>query len=52
VFSEAHEHIESWARTMGCYAIEIVGREGWQRVLPDYKRTAVVLEKPLQQQVH
>jgi hypothetical protein len=42
-----HAEIESWARRIGCYAIEIVGREGWQKTLPGYTRKAIVLEKRL-----
>lgn len=44
-----HQEIENWARSIGCYAMEIVGREGWQRKLPGYTRKAVVLEKRLQE---
>jgi hypothetical protein len=43
-----HNEIERWARDIGCYALEIVGREGWQRKLPGYTRKAIVLEKRLQ----
>jgi hypothetical protein len=43
-----HSEIEDWARRTGCYAMEIVGREGWQKKLPGYARKAVVLEKLLQ----
>lgn len=42
-----HEEIEQWARRLGCYAMEIVGREGWQKKLPGYTRKAIVLEKRL-----
>lgn len=42
-----YAEIENWARNVGCYAMEIVGREGWQRKLPGYSRKAVVLEKLL-----
>lgn len=44
-----HDEIERWARGIGCYALEIVGREGWQKKLPGYTRKAVVLEKRLQE---
>ena len=44
-----HAEIEQWARGIGCYAMEIVGREGWQKKLPGYTRKAVVLEKRLQE---
>lgn len=39
--------IEDWARGLGCRAIEIIGRKGWERVLPGYAQRAVVLEKTL-----
>lgn len=42
-----HGEIERWARGIGCYALEIVGRAGWQKRLPGYRRRAVVLEKHL-----
>lgn len=44
-----HAEIEHWARGIGCYAMEIVGRAGWQKKLPGYARKAVVLEKLLQE---
>lgn len=44
-----HAEIENWARGLGCYAMEIVGREGWQKKLPGYTRKAIVLEKRLQE---
>lgn len=44
-----HAEIEQWARKIGCYALEIVGRPGWQKMLPGYRRVAVVLEKRLQE---
>lgn len=39
--------IEDWARGLDCAAIEIIGRKGWLRVLPEYRERAVVLEKNL-----
>lgn len=42
-----HAEIERWAREIGCYALEIVGRAGWERKLKGYRRSAVVLEKRL-----
>jgi hypothetical protein len=42
-----HDEIETWARGIGCYALEIVGRAGWQKKLPGYTRKAIVLEKLL-----
>jgi hypothetical protein len=45
LFDGMYQIIEDWAQSMGCYGIEIVGRPGWQRVLPGFKRRAVILEK-------
>jgi hypothetical protein len=39
--------IEAWARARGCDAIEAGGRPGWERVLPGFRRTHVLLEKDL-----
>lgn len=49
LFEGFHTEIERWARGIGCYALEIVGRAGWQRKLPGYTQTGVVLEKRLQE---
>lgn len=42
-----YKEIEDWARSKDCFAIEVVGRPGWGKKLPGFKRTAIVLEKPL-----
>lgn len=39
--------IEGWARAEGCAAMELQGRRGWQRLLPDYRPTHVLLRKDL-----
>ena len=39
--------LEAWAREKGCKAMELHGRPGWERILPGYDRTAVVLRKEL-----
>jgi hypothetical protein len=39
--------IEDWMREMGCEFVEIVGRDGWARIFPDYERHAVILRKRL-----
>lgn len=41
------DEIEGWFRSMGCSRIELRGRKGWERVLPDYELKAVVLSKEL-----
>jgi hypothetical protein len=38
--------VENWARWLGCSKVEFRGREGWRRLLPDY-RTEVLYSKDL-----
>lgn len=38
---------EAWARQQGCDGIEFYARKGWERLLPDYRQTAIVMEKTL-----
>lgn len=42
-----YSELENWARSIGCYALEIVGRAGWLKKLPGFSKKAVVLEKLL-----
>ena len=39
--------LEDYARQQGCTVSRIVGRYGWQRILPDYRTAKVILEKRL-----
>ena len=39
--------IEDYARAEGRKRMRIIGRQGWKRLLPDYKQQAVVLERKL-----
>lgn len=39
------EVIEPWFWSQGCEWIDIHGRKGWKRVMPDYEEIAVVLRK-------
>jgi hypothetical protein len=41
------EDFEAQAKAAGAIRIEIEGRRGWRRVLPDYRETRVVMEKIL-----
>lgn len=41
------EYTEPWARENGCKEMQIIGRKGWVKKLPDYKWTAIVLRKEL-----
>lgn len=37
----------AWGREQGCSKIEIVARPGWERALPEYRKTHVFLEQGL-----
>ncbi len=39
--------IEEWAKSLGCNAIEVVGRKGWTRLYKDYKEQEITLSKDL-----
>lgn len=39
--------IEDWARSEGCTGMKLLARPGWERVLKDYRKTHVLLEKEL-----
>lgn len=39
--------IEDYAKAEGCTRVLVEGRPGWERIMPDYERVAVVLEKRL-----
>lgn len=39
--------VEEWARHQGCDGIEVMGRKGWLKALPDYQQAQVHLRKDL-----
>ena len=39
--------LEAYARAEGCATIEICGRPGWRRRLPDYRLAKIVIRKQL-----
>ena len=39
--------IRHWSALWGCVGVEIIGRQGWQRVLKGYKQTSVILVKDM-----
>jgi hypothetical protein len=41
------EPIEQWFKKMGCQFVQITGRKGWGRALPDYQERARVYVKEL-----
>lgn len=42
---EIETEVHEYARQMGFKYIDIIGRPGWERVLPGYNRVAVLLRK-------
>ena len=44
--------IEAWAASQGCASIELIGRAGWERMLPGFEKKAVLLRKSLNQPVN
>jgi len=40
-------NIEQWAKTHGCASISLEGRAGWERILTDFSKTKIILEKRL-----
>ncbi len=38
---------ESWARERECHVLEIYGRKGWERVLPDWTKRHVIFTREL-----
>lgn len=41
------EQIETYAKNEGCSSTRIIGRAGWERVLKNYRRSHVVLERKI-----
>lgn len=39
--------LEQWAKEQGCEKIEMIGRVGWKRIIPDWKPTHIFFEKAL-----
>jgi len=45
-----HHHlatIEAWSKEQGCDTIDAVVRPGWEKIMSNYRKTHVVLEKKL-----
>ena len=38
---------EEWAKSLGCDAVAIVGRRGWEKIHPEYKPAQVTLVREL-----
>lgn len=44
---EAEARVSEFARAIGCKALRLEGRRGWQRILPHWTRVGDDLELPL-----
>lgn len=44
---QGFETIEQWFKSQDCEFVEMIGRQGWERLLPGYQRHSVVLRKGL-----
>jgi len=55
-FKEVHKQFndmfESFAITNECSALELWGRKGWKKMLPDWKDSYIVFTKDLQERMH
>lgn len=55
-FLEIHEKfndmVESFAITNGCSSLELWGRKGWKKMLPDWKDSYIVFTKDLKERMH
>lgn len=40
-------HVEQWGKAQGCQSVELKGRKGWVRRLPDYQVPRVFMQKDL-----
>lgn len=41
------DDIKAWARSVGCDRMQAIARPGWAKVLNDFKRTHVILEREI-----
>lgn len=39
--------LDKWAVSLGCHSLQIIGRPGWEKVLKNWGKIAVMLERPL-----
>jgi len=55
-FKELHESfnsmVEAFAIQAGCSSMELWGRKGWKKMLPDWKDTYIVFTKDLKKRMH
>ena len=55
-FIEAHSQfndmVEAFALRVGCSSMELWGRKGWKKMLPDWKDSYIVFTKDLKERMH
>ena len=51
LYEKFNDMIESFAIRMGCTSMELWGRKGWKKLLPDWKDTYIVFTKDLKQRM-
>lgn len=55
-FKEVHNHfndmVEAFAIKHGCSALELWGRKGWKKMLPEWSDTYTVFTKDLKERMH
>ena len=55
-FKEAHKHfndvVETFALRVGCSSMELWGRKGWKKMLPEWKDSYIVFTKDLTERMH
>jgi hypothetical protein len=39
--------LAAWAKANGCAVLQVIGRPGWERVLPEWRKVSVTLERNL-----
>ncbi len=50
--SKFNDMIESFALREGCSSMELWGRKGWKKMLPDWKDSYTVFTKELKERMH
>ncbi len=55
-FKEVHDNfidlVESFAIRLGCSSLELWGRKGWKKMLPDWNSKYIVFTKDLTKKMH
>ena len=52
VHSQFNDMVEAFAIRVGCSSMELWGRKGWKKMLPDWKDSYIVFTKDLKERMH